>query len=249
MKNFRWLLGLFLLLTLAFFLNSNAIANKDVYQVLDHAQLKTMVDADERNFLLVDARNPEEFKEAHIPGSINIPQKKMETFLGLLPSDKTTQIIYYCNGVKCGKSKKAATKAIGLGYTNVWVYSEGMPVWEEMGYSFYRGNDYEKRVETTKVVPSELQKLMETEADSITVVDVRDAEEFAEGHIPGAINLPLKNFAVNSGILDKKKKIVVYCNSGGRSYGAYKKLMKLGYKNIYQSIFADWKELGLPVSG
>ncbi|MCF8056792.1 MAG: rhodanese-like domain-containing protein [Desulfocapsa sp.] len=248
MKNFRWLLGLFLLLTLAFFLNSNAIANNDAYQVLDHAQLKTMVDDDERNFLLVDARNPEEFKEAHIPGSINIPQKKMENFLGLLPTDKTTQIIYYCNGVKCGKSKKAATKAIELGYTNVWVYSEGMPVWEEMGYSFYKGNDYEKRIETTKVIPSELQKIMEAEADSITVVDVRDAEEFAEGHIPGAINLPLKNFAVNSGGLDKKKKIVVYCNSGGRSYGAYKKLMKLGYKNIYQAIFADWKAQGLSVS-
>jgi hypothetical protein len=38
-----------------------------------------------------------------------------------------------------------------------------------------------------------------------------------------------------------------YCNSGGRSYNAYRKLMKLGYKNINQSIFADWKEQGLPI--
>ena len=46
--------------------------------------------------------------------------------------------------------------------------------------------------------------------------------------------------------LDKEKKIVVYCNSGGRSYGAYRKLMKLGYKKIFQVTFADWKEAGLP---
>ena len=66
-------------------------------------------------------------------------------------------------------------------------------------------------------------------------------------HIPGAINIPVASFASQSGILDKKKQIVVYCNSGGRSYNAYRKLMKLGYKKINHAIFADWKEEGLSV--
>ncbi|MFC1843922.1 rhodanese-like domain-containing protein [Thermodesulfobacteriota bacterium] len=249
MYNIQKITGLFLLLFIMLGFQVQAVAKDEVYQVIGHAELKAITDADLRNFLLVDSRNPEEYQEAHIPGAVNIPQKKMEGFWGLFPADKRTQIIFYCNGVKCGKSKKAAKRSIGLGYANVWVYTEGMPVWEEMGYSFYKGGDYEKKIETTKIRPLDLKKIMDEEPDSVTVVDVRDPEEFIEDHIPGAINMPLKNFAFGSGVLDKKKKIVVYCNSGGRSYGAYRKLMKLGYKNICQAIFADWKESALPVEG
>lgn len=247
MKNLRKVTGLILILGFMLGNLTAAGAREDTYNVIDHATLKAKVEADEHDFLLVDSRNPEEYREAHIPGAINIPQKKMEVQQGLLPSDKGSQIIFYCNGVKCGKSKKAAKKAIELGYSNVWVYAEGMPVWEEMGYSFYKGGDYEKRIETTKISPRELQQFISRESDSIVVVDVRDPEEFKEDHIPGAINLPLQNFAAGSGILDKDKTIVVYCNSGGRSYGAYKKLIKLGYKKIFQAIYADWKGAGLQI--
>lgn len=218
------------------------------YTVITHADLKQMVQQDQRMFLLIDARNPEEYQEAHIPGAINIPEKKFSHYEGMLPSDKNTKLVFYCNGVKCGKSKKSAKKARKLGYKNIFVYAEGMPVWEEMGHYFYKGPNYEKRIETTKLSPTELKKLMDTETDMIQIVDVRDKEEYNEDHIPNSLNLPLKDFAQGSGILDKKKKIIVYCNSGGRSYGAYIKLKRLGYKKIYQSIFADWKEQDMPVS-
>jgi rhodanese-related sulfurtransferase len=82
----------------------------------------------------------------------------------------------------------------------------------------------------------------------LTLVDVRDQKEFAEGHIPGAVNIPVTSFAARSAGLDKEKKIIVYCNSGGRSYNAYRKLQKMAYKNIAQTIFSDWEEAGLPVA-
>lgn len=236
-----------IILTLMFMLYATLTLASD-YKLINHTELKDLVDADNRTFMLIDARNPEEYREAHIPGAINIPQKNFDKFLGLLPSDKKMMMVFYCNGVKCGKSKKAAKSAMELGYTEVYVYSEGMPVWEEVGYSFYKGGDYENRIETTKIPPEELKKLADTNPENLQIVDVRDVEEFAEGHIPGSINLPLASFASKSGLLDKKKKVVVYCNSGGRSYGAYRKLMKLGYKNIAQAIFADWKEAGLQVA-
>jgi len=90
--------------------------------------------------------------------------------------------------------------------------------------------------------------MMESESENIQIVDVRDKEEFTESHIPGSVNFPLGEFALGSVMLVKKKSIIVYCNSSGRSYGAYRKLMRLGYKNIYQAIFADWQEQGLPIS-
>ena len=54
-------------------------------------------------------------------------------------------------------------------------------------------------------------------------------------------------FAAGSGVLDKEKRIIVYCNSGGRSYNTYRKLQKLAYPKISQAIFADWEIEGLPV--
>lgn len=138
--------------------------------------------------------------------------------------------------------------AAELGYNNLFVLHEGMPVWEEKGYAVYAGPDYEKRIETSKITPQELKILMETKSGTFTLVDVRDPQEFAEGHIPGAINIPSDKFAAGSAVLDKGKLVVVYCKSGGRSYTAYRKLQKLDYSKIVQAILADWEEAGLPVT-
>ncbi len=220
---------------------------KDGYGLIDTGNLKKLLDG-KAEMTVVDARNPEEFQEVHVRGAISVPVKQWEKFASRLPADKSARIIFYCNGIKCGKSKKAAKKAIKQGYDNIYVYADGMPVWEEKGMPIYAGPDYEKRIETSKLSPAALNALLQSGADTFTVVDVRDPEEFDEGHIAGALNIPVAVFATQSAVLDKKKEIIVYCNSGGRSYNAYRKLMKLGYKKINQAIFADWKEAGLPVA-
>lgn len=70
---------------------------------------------------------------------------------------------------------------------------------------------------------------------SAVVIDVRSEQEFKEGHINGAINIPLyriKNDCINA-IRDKNKYIVVYCTSGIRSQKAQIILNSLGYSNVY----------------
>ena len=227
------------------FITSLNAATSD-YQVITTEELKNMIDIG-TEMIVIDARNPEEYQEVHIKGAINIPVKNFAHHEDKLPKNKSAKIIFYCNGIKCGKSKKAAQKAINLGYTNIFVYASGMPVWEEKGMPIYTGPDYEKRIKTTIISPTDLNGLIQRSDDSFTVVDVRDSEEFTEGHIPGSINIPVVSFASQSDVLNKKKKIIVYCNSGGRSYNAYRKLMKLGYKEINQAIFADWKDAAMPV--
>lgn len=95
--------------------------------------------------------------------------------------------------------------------------------------------------------PADIEKFIKEKKQDYVLVDVRDEFEFEEGHIPTAINIPAETFAVKSGVLPKEKKIIVYCNTGGRSYMAYRKLMKLAYPTIYQTIFTEWKEAKLPV--
>jgi len=218
------------------------------FKVVTTEELQKLLDSGKNAPLVIDARTPEEYDEVHIKNAINIPVAKLEKEPALLPADKKQGIVFYCNGIKCGKSKKAALFAASQGYSNLMVYAEGLPVWEEKGMPIYAGPTYEKKIETSKMKPSELKALMDSKPATITIVDVRDKSEFDLGHIPGAINIPVANFALQSGVLEKEKRIIVYCNSGGRSYNAYRKLQKMAYPNINQVIFADWEFEGLPVA-
>lgn len=217
------------------------------YTIIKTADLQKILDSKSDKFLVIDARNPEEYKDVHIPGAVNIPVNQFEKYAKLLPEDQTKTLIFYCNGVKCGKSKRAAKKAVVMGYQKVLVYEDGMPVWEEKGLPIITGPGYEAKIETTKISPKELKALIDSKKSNFTIVDVRDKSEYLEGHIPGAVNIPVASFSSRSGQLDKHKTIIVYCNAGSRSYKAYRKLMKLGYKKYYQALFADWKTAGYKV--
>jgi rhodanese-related sulfurtransferase len=216
------------------------------FAVISTDQLKAMLD-EKKACTLVDARTKEEYQEAHITGALSIPEKNFDESVSLLPADKNALLVFYCNGVKCGKSKKAAKKADVLGYRNILIYSEGFPVWEEKGFKIVPGPDYAKKIETIKIKPAELKALIDAKSGDAVIVDVRDESEFTEGHIPAAINIPVETFALRSETLPKEKKIIVYCNTGGRSYTAYRKLMKLAYPSIAQTIFAEWKEAGMTI--
>lgn len=67
------------------------------------------------------------------------------------------------------------------------------------------------------------------------IVDVRSIQEFKEGHIDGAVNIPLGELKgmFAKVVNDKNKCIVVYCTSGIRSKKAQKILNCMGYKNVY----------------
>ena len=84
--------------------------------------------------------------------------------------------------------------------------------------------------------------MMEEESNYI-ILDVRTPEEFADKHIPGAINIP--NETIGTGELpelpDKEQLILIYCRSGNRSKQASEKLAALGYTNIVEfGGIIDW---------
>ena len=72
----------------------------------------------------------------------------------------------------------------------------------------------------------------EVAAKTINLIDVREADEFAEGHLPGAINLPLSAFLERYGELDKGKSYHIICQSGARSAQACAFLNGEGYDVI-----------------
>ena len=77
---------------------------------------------------------------------------------------------------------------------------------------------------------------MMEEASGYVILDVRTSEEFAEKHIPNAINIP--NEAIGTADIpelpDKDQLILVYCRSGNRSKQASQKLADMGYTNVVE---------------
>ena len=91
--------------------------------------------------------------------------------------------------------------------------------------------------------------MMEEESGYI-ILDVRTPEEFADKHIPGAINIPNETIGTEEipELPDKDRLIMVYCRSGNRSKQASEKLATLGYTNIVEfGGINDWP--GKTVSG
>ncbi len=69
--------------------------------------------------------------------------------------------------------------------------------------------------------------------DGAVLLDVRTAEEFGEGHIPGSINVPLDAIAgVEKKIADHDAPVYVYCLRGTRSAQAVSKMKAMGYSNV-----------------
>jgi len=218
------------------------------FTVVTSEEVKAMIDRQEPGLTVIDARTPEEYQEVHIKGAVNVPWPVLEKNPAALTFPLNAKLVFYCNGFKCGKGPKSARVAAMVGYRNLFVMSEGMPAWEEKGFPLFAGPNYEKKIETTRISPKALQELLASAPETVALVDVRDPQEYAEGHIPGAVNIPASSFASLSAALEKDKKVIVYCNSGGRSYTAYRKLQKMDFRNIAQALFADWKEAGLPVA-
>ena len=86
-----------------------------------------------------------------------------------------------------------------------------------------------------RISMNEAMQIIENESGYI-ILDVRRPDEFAEGHIPGAINVANEDIgtAEIAELPDKSQLILVYCRSGRRSKEAAEKLVKLGYTNIVE---------------
>jgi molybdopterin/thiamine biosynthesis adenylyltransferase/rhodanese-related sulfurtransferase len=86
-------------------------------------------------------------------------------------------------------------------------------------------------------------------ADAV-FVDVREQDEWDEGHIPGALYLGRGHLEsrIETAVPDKARQIVVYCQSGNRSVFATKTLEELGYENVSSLAggYTDWKRNGFP---
>lgn len=109
--------------------------------------------------------------------------------------------------------------------------------------------DDKKTAGTTHVDANAAAKLIKE--GNVIVLDVRTADEYAEGHIAGAKNIDFteNDFEQKAGALDRKKPYLVHCAVGGRSTSSLEVFKKLGFQSIYHldGGFKAWQKAGNPV--
>jgi rhodanese-related sulfurtransferase/DNA-binding transcriptional ArsR family regulator len=124
------------------------------------------------------------------------------------------------------------------------------------GVAEHRAADVDKLLQTWLAHRDELEPVPAREVLArlkkglITVLDVRPAEEFAAGHLPGALNVPVEMLQAYLSKLPKRKEVIAYCRGPYclMSFEAVDKLRKRGFKaKRLADGYPEWRAAGLPV--
>jgi len=192
--------------------------------------------------LIVDSRpTARKYDPGHIPTALNIPDSQFDKLVDLLPKDKGSLLIFYCDGPECMLSHNSAFRASAfraekLGYSNIRVYADGYPDWLKKGHIAAVSVPY-------------IKKLIDDKAP-LTLIDSRPKErKFDKGHIPGAISIPDLQFdkLVDRLPADKAAPLYFYCEglSCKLSSDSAAKAVKLGYTavKVVPEGYPAWEKL------
>ncbi len=101
-----------------------------------------------------------------------------------------------------------------------------------------------------EVSPEDVRKLVDENGADLTIVDVREGDEYRQGHVPGAIHLPrgFLELQAESKLRGAGGQIVAYCAGGVRSLFAADTLLKMGFGDVTSMTggFTRWKQNGHP---
>ena len=233
------------------------------YAVGDTVAFKDAVAAS--NALVIDVREPGEYAEGHIMDAVNIPLRTLGQNLDKIPTDR--QVFVYC---KSGWRAGMATSSLAMaGYDNVLAYPPGFDGWTAAGEEV-NTEPVEAEVvgapdfqpEMVAAVDGFLSTIPEGfytagDAQSVSdaidagafVLDVREPGEYAEGHIPTAVNVPVRQLGTTDVEIPTDVNAIEYCKSGWRAALSLPILHLLGDDNFkgFSGSYAAWTEAGMPV--
>jgi rhodanese-related sulfurtransferase len=177
---------------------------------------------------LIDSRpKRKKYDKGHIPTAISIPDMRFDKMTAELPQDKDKLLVFYCGGYKCKLSHKSAKKAIALGYTRVKVFAAGYPAWKTAYGSSAAAaakpaaTQLKNGKEEGSIDTAMFTDIVRNQPESIYLIDVRDADEFAGGSFKTAINMPVDTLEEKIKTLPTDKPIVFVCGTGARSGESY----------------------------
>ncbi|MCC6166619.1 MAG: hypothetical protein IT329_05265, partial [Caldilineaceae bacterium] len=198
--------------------------------------------------VIVDVREESEYAEGHVEGAINIPIRTLAQNLALIPKDKPV-VVYCASGHRAGM---ATTALRVLGYDNVRSFPGGWKAWSAAGEPVSTDAVQAEAGTAPEIDPAlvsavdeflsgipegfysigTVEKLSEAMDAGAFLIDVREPSEFAEGAIPGAVNIPIRTLGKSLDQIPADQPVVVYCASGHRAALSTAALQIMGFDNV-----------------
>ena len=173
--------------------------------------------------LVIDTRSPQEFGEGHVPGALQVylHGSAFATRVGFVASPENRLLLV----VKDERDLREATAQLAVvGYDHVTGYLDGgVQAWQGAGLP----GQYLEQITVDE---------LHAQRDKFTVLDVRDQEEWDEGHIAGAVHIPYYLLEQRLQELDGRQLLAVTCASGQRSSLACSILQRHGFTELYNVV-------------
>jgi hydroxyacylglutathione hydrolase len=219
----------------------NARINKEGYDSLDKLMAKGLTPLSVEAFgelikqaevTLLDTRKATDFTKEFIPNSISIGlEGRFAEWAGsLLPFDKPIVLV-----TEEGKEEETVIRLARVGFSDIRGYLDGaVAAWKKAGLPFDLIIDIEAD-ELAMDMPYDLHMI---------VVDVRQEAEFADGHVRGAINLPLHELTDPGSManFEETHNLYIHCGSGYRSVTAASLMKRQGIHNL-RNVLGGWKAI------
>lgn len=191
---------------------------------------------------LLDLRDKMTYKKAHIPGSVHLDlDNQLSNRIGFVLSPEAPIILMLDDVADYRRVVYALAR---IGYDRVLGYfSDSLDTWKAMGLPVTSGD-------VKDIDVRELSDLLKNgNGDHPMVIDVREAWEYAQGHVPGATLISLGELSQRVDKLDTEKPVAVICATGGRSQSAAALLGQKGFNTIYNVVGGTmhWMQQGLPL--
>jgi len=204
--------------------------------------------------LIIDIRRADDYAAGHLKGAVNVPYgAAVAENLELIPDD--VMVYVNCYSGQTSSQTVSLLRTAGKYAINIqggWKAissAEGVDAYTETTENTFDGTKYEVADEIEKAITdyyaaatsntygsfnfpaSAAKELVEAESDAYTFLSVRSADDYAAGHIPGAINIPFgKNMQESFSQIPTDKPVIVYCYSGQTSSQTLGILRLLGFE-------------------
>lgn len=199
--------------------------------------------------VVLDVRSDEEWAAGHVPGAVH-------RFAGEIaqgqaaPVDGAREVAVICGSGY--RSTLAASLGLARGADHVVNVAGGMAAWHAAGLptTAETGPPHPPTPEAERETPEmDVFEAARARGGGAQLVDVREAAEWAEGHVPDALLLPLPALAARSGELDRSRPVITLCRSGRRSRDAADLLLGAGFADVRSMAggMVAWRDAGLPV--
>lgn len=231
----------------------------DIYKIPEKDLVEKVI-AGEDMFIL-DIRQPDVYNEGHLKGAVNVPYgPNFADCLDLLPADKPIMIYCY-TGQTAGQTVMLlnlagfTARSTNLGWNLGLAKVEGVeavteitpndfgdvttldmdPGIQEAIVAYFQGlaDVKDTPYANYKVSEDDAKKLLDEKDPGVVFVSIRSAEDFAKGHIEGALNVPFgKGMEQQFNTLPKDKKLIVYCYTGQTAGQTVAGLKLLGFDAV-----------------